>query len=292
MKSTVRAAFSLDGIILPVSAILPIRQVKPSDHAFGKYRSVVASIREVGLIEPLIVHPQRGSRGVYLLLDGHMRLKALNELGRTEAFCLVSNDDDAFTYNDKVNRLSLIQEHAMIVRAIENGVTTDQISKALNIDIPKIRASVNLLDGIDPGAVEVLKDKPITAAALRLFRKARPVRQIDMAHLMVSGNNYTSAYAEALLIGTQTDQLVGGSKKKKTHGISEEEISRMEKEMETLERDFRLHQDQFGENSLHLNAAQRYVKRLLENMKIKRFLTNRYPELLEEFQELASMESL
>jgi len=67
---------------------------------------------------------------------------------------------------------------------------------------------------------------------------------------------------------------------------------RMEKEMEALERDYKLHQDQFGENSLHLNAAQRYVKRLLENVKIKRFLTQRYADLLDEFQELATLESL
>jgi len=66
----------------------------------------------------------------------------------------------------------------------------------------------------------------------------------------------------------------------------------MEKEMESLERDYRLYQDQFGENSLHLNAAQRYVKRLLDNSKVQRFLSNRYPELLEEFQELAAMETI
>ena len=66
----------------------------------------------------------------------------------------------------------------------------------------------------------------------------------------------------------------------------------MEKEMEVLERDYRLYQDQFGENSLHLNTIQRYVKRLLENTKIKRFLGTRYPELLEEFQELAAIETL
>ena len=292
MKTTVRAAFDLAGIMLPLSAIHPIRQVKPTDHAFGKYKAVVASIREVGVIEPLIVHPQRGSRGVYLLLDGHMRLKALHELGRTEAFCLVAKDDDAFTYNDKVSRLSLIQEHAMIVRAIDQGVTADQIAKALSVDIAKVRASLNLLDGIDAEAVELLKDKPVTATALKLFRKAKPIRQVDMAHLMVSGNNYTWAYAEALIVGTPAEQLVDGSKRKNTHGISEEEISRMEKEMEALERDYRLYQDQFGENSLHLNAVQRYVKRLLENAKIKRFLGNRYPELLEELQELVALEAL
>ena len=292
MSGKVRAAFELDGVTLPLTAIHPIRQVRPADHAWGKYRAVLSSIKEVGLVEPLIVFPQRGVRGAYLLLDGHMRLKALQELGRSEAFCLVASDDDAFTYNDKTNRLSLIQEHAMIVRAIEHGVTPEQISKALSVDPSKVRASLNLLDGIDTEAVELLKDKPITAAALRLFRKAKPVRQVDMAQLMVSGNNYTWAYAEALIIGTPAEQLVGGSKPKSPHGISEEEVTRMEKEMETLERDYRLHQDGFGENSLHLNAAQRYVKRLLENAKIKRFLGNRYPELLEEIQELAALEAL
>lgn len=292
MSQKVRAAFDLGGITVSLSAIHPIRQVKPTDHAFGKYRAVLSSIREVGLIEPLMVFPQRGTRGAYLLLDGHMRLKALHELGHTEAFCLIATDDDAFTYNDKVNRLSLIQEHAMIVRAIEHGVTPEQISKALGIDVGKIKASVNLLDGIDAEAVDLLKDKPITATALRLFRKAKPIRQVDMAQLMVSGNNYTRAYAEALIVGTPPEQLVGGNKAKTTHGISDEEITRMEKEMETLEQDYRLHQDNFGENSLHLNASQRYVKRLLENPKVKRFVGNRYPELLEEFQELAAMESL
>jgi hypothetical protein len=118
------------------------------------------------------------------------------------------------------------------------------------------------------------------------------MRQVDMAQLMVSGSNYTRAYADALIIGTPAEQLVGGSKPKAPQGISDEEVVRMEKEMEVLERDYRLHQDGFGENSLHLNAVQRYVKRLLENAKIKRFMTNRYPELLEELQELAVLDSL
>jgi len=292
MSDRVRAAFALDGVTLPLSAIHPIRQVKAIDHAFGKYRAVLSSIKEVGVIEPLVVFPQRGAKGAYLLLDGHMRLKALHELGRTEAFCLVASDDDAFTYNDKVSRLSLIQEHAMIVRAIEHGVTPDQISKALSVDVGKVRSSLNLLDGIDEEAVEILKDKAITAAALRLFRKAKPMRQVDMAQLMVSGNNYTRAYAEALIIGTPVEQLLNETKPKRPPGISDEEVTRMEKEMETLERDYRLHQDAFGENSLHLNAVQRYVKRLLENAKVKKFMANRYPELLEEIEELAALDSL
>jgi|SRR5581483_1115997 len=292
MKPSLRQAFDIDGVMLPLAAIHPIRQVKPTDHSFGKYKSVLASIREVGVIEPLIVFPQKGRSGTYILLDGHMRLKALLELGRAEAFCLVAKDDDAFTYNDKVNRLSLIQEHAMILRAIDQGVTTTQIAKALDVDVGKIKAHLNLLDGIYPEVIDLLKDKPISADALRLFRKAKVVRQIDMAQLMISGNNFTRGYAEALIVGTPSDQLVNGKKSKAMHGISEEEISRMEKEMEAVERDHRLYEDNFGENSLHLNAAQRYVKRLLENSKVKRFLSSRHPVILEEFEGLAALDTI
>lgn len=293
MKTTpVRAVFDLVGVTLPLTAIQPIRQIKPSDFAWGKYKAVLASVREVGVIEPLIVFPQKGARGMYFLLDGHMRLKALLELERPDAFCLVSKDNDPFTYNDKVNRLSIIQEHAMVRRAIAQGVTPEQIAKALDFEVKTITSSLNLLDGIHPEAVELLKDKPITSAALRMLKKAKAVRQIDIAQMMVSANNYAKAYADALIFGTPPDQLLDTSKRKMVKGMSHDDIARMEKEMEALERDYKFHQEQFGENSLHLNAAQRYVKRLLENSKIKRFLAQRYSELLDEFQELAALESL
>lgn len=47
--------------------------------------------------------------------------------------------------------------------------------------------------------------------------------------------------------------------------VSLEEISRIGKETESVDRDFKLSQDCFGENSLHVNDAQRYARRLLEN---------------------------
>ena len=108
---------------------------------------------------------------------------------------------------------------------------------------------------------------------------------------MVTGNNYTRAYAEALIVGTPADQLSEREGKRNVKGYPRRKLRGWKRRWRSLERDYRLHQDQFG-NSLHLNAVQRYVKRLLENTKIKRFLKQRYSELLEEFQELAALESL
>lgn len=288
----VRLGFERRGIDLPLAAILPIRQVKPADGCFGKYRAVLASIRAIGLVEPLVVHPNKGAKGTYLLLDGHLRLKALQELERPTAPCLVSTDDDAFTYNDKVNRLSLIQEHRMIMKALEGGVSEKQIAEALDLDVRKIIQGKNLLEGLHPEAVQILKDKPITERALRILKQVKALRQIEMSQLMVSGNNYTFAYARALLVGTARDQLAKPEEPKRVKGLSAEEIARMEREMESLERDFRIFQDQFGQNTLHLGAAQRYLRRLLDNTKVKRFLQQRHPEILEELNDIAALESL
>ena len=38
---------------------------------------------------------------------------------RARRLCLIADDDEAFTYNKRVNRLATIQEHYMIVKAIE-----------------------------------------------------------------------------------------------------------------------------------------------------------------------------
>jgi ParB-like chromosome segregation protein Spo0J len=63
----------------------------------------------------------RGARDTnsYLLLDGHLRIEVLRDLGQTEVECLVSTDDEAFTYNKRISRLSPVQEQRMIAKAIE-----------------------------------------------------------------------------------------------------------------------------------------------------------------------------
>jgi len=50
----------------------------------------------------------------------------------------------------------------MILRAVDHGVTPEQIAKVLDLDISKIKGTLNLLDGIHSDAVDLLKEKPIT----------------------------------------------------------------------------------------------------------------------------------
>lgn len=180
----------------------------------------------------------------------------------------------------------------MIMKAIEQGVTLEQIARALHVDPDRIKRSMNLLDGIHPDVIEMLKDKPITDSAIRVFKKVKAMRQLDFAHLMVSMNNYTRGYAQALLIATPPEMLMKPDTPKAMQGLKPEELAQMEREMETLERDFRAHQDNYGENTLTLNVIQRYVKRLMDNPAVAKFLTKRYGEIMEELRDLVALEAL
>jgi ParB-like chromosome segregation protein Spo0J len=135
-------------IRVPLADILPVRQIKDPQKNIRRYQTIRDSIKEVGMVEPLVVHPQKDAAGKYFLLDGHLRLVALRELGETEADCIVANDDESFTYNARVNRLNPISEHKMIMKAVHNGVRPERIAAALNMSVRDVKASMSLLDVI------------------------------------------------------------------------------------------------------------------------------------------------
>jgi hypothetical protein len=286
-----KLGFELKRIRLKLESILPIRKHTEADLRAERFRKILASVKEIGVIEPLMVYPQKGIDGMYVLLDGHIRYHALKELGHSDAECLVSTDDEGFTYNARVSRLSPIQEHKMITKAVQNGVSAQRIAAALNMNVKEVQASMRLLDGIHEEAADLLKDKAIFPQAIKELKKVSGVRQIEMAELMVSTNNYTRAYAEALVVGTPKNQMAE-PEKPKTRRWRPEEIAKLEHEMESLERDFKAVEQTYGENMLQFTILRGYVKKLLENGKVVRFLSSRNADLLSEFESIVATEAI
>lgn len=288
-------SFELEKITLPLERLLPVRQIKDPEKQFVRYRTILASIKEVGLIEPLAVYPQKqkgGESDDFLILDGHLRFFALKELGMPNAVCLISTDDESFTYNAKVNRLAPIQEHKMIMKAIRNGVAPERVASTLNMKLEKVLSTINLLDGVHVEAVDLLKDKQICQDAIRILKKVSSIRQIEMAELMIATGNFTKGYAQALLMGTPKDQRLDSAIPKKIAGLSLEDVARMEQEMENVERDFKAAEESYGENVLNLTLARGYVKKLLENAKIVRYLNSNHSDIFTEFESLAAADAL
>jgi ParB-like chromosome segregation protein Spo0J len=289
--STVKQAFEETRLRIPIAQIQPLKLVSPAIKKTPKYLQIVASIREVGIVEPPVVARDRSDLGKYLLLDGHLRIDVLKDMGESEVTCLISTDDEAFTYNKRVNRLAMIQEHRMIVKAVQRGVPEERIAKVLNVDVQSIVRKRKLLDGICPEVAEILKDKHIAIATFTELRKLVPLRQIEAAELMVAMNKFTINYAKSLVAATPQEQLVETDKPKKVRGLSEEQVALMERESVSLQREFRIAEKSYGADHLDLVLSNGYVGKLLSNARVVRYLAQHHHDILTEFQKLAETET-
>jgi len=285
-----KLAFEASSLRIPLTQIEPLRLVSDRVKKSVKYNQIAASIKEVGIIEPPVVVRDTADAERFHLLDGHLRVEISKEQGISAIVCLVATDDEAFTYNKRVNRLAIIQEHKMIMTAVEKGVPEERLARALNVNIASIRSRRRLLEGICPEATELLRDKHVPLNSFHELRKLKPMRQIEAAELMVAMNRYTISYARSLVAASPENQLVD-QKKKKVKGLTPEQIARMETEAARLQREFKMIEQDYGADHLDLVLAAGYVGRLLSNARVVGYLAQRHPEILAEFQKITELQN-
>jgi hypothetical protein len=284
----VKLAFETTSMRIPLADITPLRIVTGSAKQSVKYAQIAASIEEVGVIEPPVVVRVANDDLRYRLLDGHLRIEILKARGDIDVVCLIATEDEAFTYNKRINRLATVQEHRMILKAIEKGVPEERLARALNINISSIRNKTRLLDGICPEAVTLLQDRHVPIRTFEALRKLRPMRQIEVAEIMIHMNRFSQTYAQSLVAATPIDGMVHKDKKP-LHGLTSEQIARMEEESAALEREFRMVEKDYGALHLDLVLALGYLSRVLENAPAIRHLARHQPEILAEFQRIIEL---
>ena len=290
MKAEVKVAFESETVKIPLAMILPTRALPTAANGGAKFKTIEASYPVVGIIEP----PSFGGSadGNYLLLDGHNRLALLMEGGAKEVECIVATDDEAYTYNAHVNPVAPIQANRMILKALDDGVPDEKLARALGRSVSTIRMSRTVLKDICAEAIDLLKDKPVASAALSLFKHVKPLRQIEMAELMNRMGNYGKAYAAGLVSRTRPELLVELARPMKVTRPKPEGLAQMEVEMQSLERDILQVDESYGRDVVNLTIARSYVKKLLENAKIVKYLAAKHADVLTEFQRIQEAASL
>lgn len=203
-------AFEDTALRIGIADIVPLRDIRPEVRKSVKYCQIASSIKEVGIIEPPVVARDPKANGRFRLLDGHLRLDILLARGETEVVCLVATEDEAFTYNKRVSRIAIIQEHRMIMKAVKQGVSEERLARTLNVNIASIRQKRNLLVGICDEVAELLRDKHVPVNTFVQLRKLKAMRQIAAAEMMVAMNQYSISYAKSIVAATPADQLVEG----------------------------------------------------------------------------------
>ena len=288
----IQLGFELTCIELPLEQLHPTRTLPSTVHQSVKYGQVKSSLAAIGLVEPLAVFPHPTSAGVFQILDGHLRMMALRELGVAKALCLISTDDEAYTYNRRVSRLTAVQEHRMIVRANERGASVQRLSNALNISEAAIRTRFRMLDGVCDEAIRLLADKPAGQTIFKVLRKLSHFRQIDVARTMVGLENYTAKLADAMLHATPPDQLAEDVRAKVQRIAGTEMAQRLQRELAAVQADTKLLSDSYADANLQLAIIKAHIEALLDLASVVRWLARKHPDYLKQFQLVADIKQL
>ncbi|TYP06732.1 ParB/RepB/Spo0J family partition protein [Xenorhabdus doucetiae] len=150
----IKFCFDDEFVDLDIKKLSPSKELITNVKQSVKYSQIKTSIKEIGLIEPIIVYLENNGNTIKIL-DGHLRVEAMKELGFDKVASLISTLDDAYTPNKQVNRLTIIQEQKMLKLALER-VSIEKLSSSLGISIETLRGRSQILNGIDSEVVSLL----------------------------------------------------------------------------------------------------------------------------------------
>jgi hypothetical protein len=280
------AGFQKHVVVVAIGSIIPQKQISVASRRSSLYKQIKASLKHVGLIEPLVVFPRKA--GDYLLLDGHTRLDILKRDGSTEVSAIFAADDEAYTYNKRVNHLPPVAQHFMILKALKNGVSEERIAASLNVNVSNIRKKRDMLVGICPEVVELLHNHKVTADAFGVLRKMRPIRQIEAAEHMIASGTFSVLFARALLEVTRPELLLELPASRNIEAGSAGARALLEQENDSLLRDLKNIEASYGTDILTLSIVLGYFERLLGNVRIERHLMKYHSDILLSLRALLS----
>ena len=157
----------VNGRDLPIVKLVPRseRQVKKR-----YYQRIEASLRAVGLIEPLVVYDMGD---VYEILDGRLRYRILLDMGVETVPCIIWKDREGFTANRMVNRLSPVEEMRMLRKSLEE-LDEKTIAGALGLAGISHRLNEGLLRKLAPAVAKAFDAGKITRQCAVEFTHVKP----------------------------------------------------------------------------------------------------------------------
>jgi ParB family transcriptional regulator, chromosome partitioning protein len=188
-----------------IGRTISISQIHPNPEQprteFGDLTDLTASIKEKGVLEPLLVKPNKG-QGTFMIIAGERRWRASQLAGLTEVPCIEMNLDEQgiaeIALIENLQRKDLtIWEEADGLKALADkfGYTQEEIAKKIS----KSRTTVNELmtiAGLPDKVREICRANKINAKA-SLLEVARQFDEAAMYYHLEQVTNGKSAGTKA-----------------------------------------------------------------------------------------------
>ena len=179
--------------------LVRLKKIQNRKIDFRTLARIRASIKEVGLLEPLHVFPEND--GDYGILDGEGRFDILLEMGVETAPCFVFEVMDIYTANHQVNHLTPEEERKMIKKAMEI-IDGQVIAKALGLKRIDSRLNESLLNRLHPTVVKAYNTNKITKTCARELGEVMPDRQLEIFAVMQNTKNFTPNFVKKQILLT------------------------------------------------------------------------------------------
>ena len=192
---------------IEISKLVPFK-----DHPFlvdtnsESFDELVTSIKEQGLIYPLLVRPLSGNElGKYEIIAGHRRLAACKVAGLPKVTCIVKDMDDYTAtilmvhsnfYREKINPSEKAKAYRMCIEAskhqgVKGGDTASMLSENEGIGRATFFRYVNI-SYLNDDLLKMIDDNKIAILAGELLKNLSNVTQ----DLLVSVINQTGVYPD------------------------------------------------------------------------------------------------
>ncbi len=284
--------FHNDAIVFKLDSLMHTKILPSNFKLSTKYLQIKSSLAEVGLVEPIIIYIDSVKNHVKII-DGHLRVEALKELGENKVKCLISSVYDTYTPNSRVNRITIIQEQRMIKEALNSGIPIEKLSLALNMSVDAIRGKIRVLNGISPEVIHIFSNHHVPKATFHILKQMKPMRQIECSALMINVENFSRNFALSLLHNTPPSLLIGKPENVETNTVGRRQmLDRLEREMAQVHVDTQKLKETYGVNTLKLVIVKTHITSLLDNPKILQWLLKHKPEFLTELNKISSINSL
>ncbi|MEB2420593.1 plasmid partitioning protein RepB C-terminal domain-containing protein [Citrobacter sp. R-1.5.2] len=276
--------------LYPIDILSPSRSIPVNIRSSNKYKQILTSIAEIGLIEPIMIFITEN--GEHKILDGHLRIEALKDLEVTHAHCLISPVEDTYSYNKRVNHLTILQEQRMLQKAVESGVSVEKLCAVLGLSQGIINTRLRISEGISKEALALLADKNVSQNVFDVLRKIKLHKQMDFVSTMVTLNNFTKKFALSMLHALPAEYLVRKPDNAPDDKDMIKTLARLEKEMAALQVETQDIENEFAENNLNLMVVRSYIAKLLSKNEIIHWLYDNKSEYLDVLKKVLGVKHL
>lgn len=249
-----------------------------------KFKKIISSIKNFGLIEPLSVFKGNGST---YILDGFLRYKACEMLKIEKVPCLFSRNKEAYTYNRMVNRLSPVQENRMLKKALE-VVDEKTIARVFEIKSMNYHLTKSLLEQLHPEIIKIFDKDMIRRRTAEEFTYVKPMRQLEILKEMEAHNNYSHTFVRALILKTPKELRNTRKKTKEPWGNEGARKYELVDKLQKAEEDYDFYDSLYRKYSTDLIKLCIYIRKFIINKEISAYLSQKYPNILETFKKIIS----